>query len=62
MTDTAKTLIREGMRTGFLQLDEAMQSFHGDERERSGTTAICAIMTPEHIFVANLGSSAFLYV
>lgn len=57
MTDTAKTLIREGMRTGFLQLDEAMQSFHGDERERSGTTAICAIMTPEHIFVANLGDS-----
>jgi protein phosphatase 1B len=58
MTENAKQFIKEGMRTGFLQLDEEMSAFAGgDEKERSGTTAICAILTPEHIFVANLGDS-----
>lgn len=66
MTDAAKQYIKDGMRTGFLQLDESMTSFTGDdtgdekEKERSGTTAICAIMTPEHMFVANLGKPSFM--
>lgn len=55
MTEKAKALIKEGMRVGFLKLDESMQAANGEERERSGTTAICAILTPEHIFFANLG-------
>jgi len=57
MTEKAKALIKEGMRVGFLKLDESMQAANGEERERSGTTAICAILTPEHIFFANLGDS-----
>jgi protein phosphatase 1B len=57
MTDKAKELLEKGMRTGFLKLDETMHSSHGDDRERSGTTAICAILTPEYIFYANLGDS-----
>jgi protein phosphatase 1B len=57
ITEKAKQYIKEGMRTGFLKLDEAMSSFTSDEKERSGTTAICAILTPEHMFVANLGDS-----
>lgn len=60
MTDKAQELVKQGMRTGFLVLDEAMQKFQGEEKERSGTTAICAIMTPDNIFVANLGK--FLYL
>lgn len=56
MTENAKRFIQEGMRGGFLKLDESMQSANGEERERSGTTAICAILTPEHIFFANLGN------
>ncbi|KAH7696189.1 Protein phosphatase 2C containing protein [Aphelenchoides avenae] len=57
MTENAKELIKEGMRTGFLKLDDTMKASHGDDRERSGTTAISAILTPDHIFFANLGDS-----
>lgn len=59
MTENAKELIKEGMRTGFLKLDDTMKATHGDDRERSGTTAISAILTPEHIFFANLGEDLF---
>jgi len=44
------------MRAGFLQLDASMENLPGGtEKERSGTTAICAILTPDYIFFANLG-------
>lgn len=57
MTDKCQQYVKEGMRTGFLQLDAAMDESNSDEKERSGTTAICAIMTADNIFVANLGDS-----
>lgn len=44
------------MRSGFLRLDASMENLPGGtEKERSGTTAICAILTPDYIFFANLG-------
>jgi hypothetical protein len=56
ITERAKTMIRDGMRTGFLRLDATMENLNGGvEKERSGTTAICAILTPDHVFFANLG-------
>lgn len=42
------------MLKGFMKLDETMQKFRGDE-DKSGTTATCALLTPEYIFFANLG-------
>uniref|UniRef100_A0A7E4W0M6 PPM-type phosphatase domain-containing protein n=1 Tax=Panagrellus redivivus TaxID=6233 RepID=A0A7E4W0M6_PANRE len=57
MTEKCQQYIKDGMRTGFLQLDAAMDESNSDEKERSGTTAICAIMTSDNIFVANLGDS-----
>jgi serine/threonine protein phosphatase PrpC len=57
ITDEIKDLVKEGMRTGFLKLDATMEELNGSyERERSGTTAICAILAPECIFFANLGT------
>jgi hypothetical protein len=56
ITEKTKSLIKEGMRAGFLRLDAAMENMNGGvEKERSGTTAICAILTPDYIFFANLG-------
>lgn len=47
------------MRTGFLKLDSSMEELNGSgEKERSGTTAICAILTPDCIFFANLGKKS----
>lgn len=58
ITEKTKSLIKEGMRAGFLRLDAAMENMNGGvEKERSGTTAICAILTPDYIFFANLGDS-----
>uniref|UniRef100_A0A914WF50 PPM-type phosphatase domain-containing protein n=1 Tax=Plectus sambesii TaxID=2011161 RepID=A0A914WF50_9BILA len=52
-------LLEEGVKDGFLTLDSQMKDrpdIHG-ENERSGTTATCALLTPTHIFLANLGDS-----
>jgi hypothetical protein len=51
-------LLEEGVKNGFLTLDAQMKDkpdIHG-ENERSGTTATCALLTPTHIFLANLGA------
>ena len=44
--------IRDWLKNGFMELDAAMRPSTDD---RSGTTAVCAILTPKHIFFANLG-------
>jgi serine/threonine protein phosphatase PrpC len=51
-------LISQGIKTGFLKLDEHLSNekgADGEEREKSGTTAVCAILSPEYIFFGNLG-------
>ncbi|KAK0410297.1 hypothetical protein QR680_005050 [Steinernema hermaphroditum] len=58
LTEEAKSLLESGIRDGFLSLDAKLRSEHDEEgKERSGTTAICALITPENIFFANLGDS-----
>uniref|UniRef100_A0A183C9R4 PPM-type phosphatase domain-containing protein n=1 Tax=Globodera pallida TaxID=36090 RepID=A0A183C9R4_GLOPA len=58
ITERAKSLIHDGVRRGFLELDTSLELLHGSgEKERSGTTAICAILTPDYVFFANLGDS-----
>jgi len=42
------------LKEGFMELDAAMRPNIDD---RSGTTAVCAILTPKHIFFANVGDS-----
>uniref|UniRef100_A0A914S5U9 protein-serine/threonine phosphatase n=1 Tax=Parascaris equorum TaxID=6256 RepID=A0A914S5U9_PAREQ len=59
MDEETRKLLAEGIKCGFLNLDAKMleRNEQGEDNERSGTTAICAIVTPTHIFLANLGSS-----
>jgi protein phosphatase 1B len=57
ITDRVEALLETGVKAGFLALDAEMREksdMHGDDR--SGTTAICALITPTHIFLANLGN------
>lgn len=59
LSDKHQQAIRKGLRSGFLTLDEKMKTqptLHGDN-ERSGTTAICALITADFLFIANLGDS-----
>jgi protein phosphatase 1B len=51
--------LKEGIREGFLQLDEKMKKLPKVEsgEDKSGTTAICAFIARTHIFIANLGDS-----
>lgn len=57
MDEETRKLLAEGIKSGFLNLDAKMleRNEQGEDNERSGTTAICAIVTPTHIFLANLG-------
>uniref|UniRef100_A0A915BBU8 PPM-type phosphatase domain-containing protein n=1 Tax=Parascaris univalens TaxID=6257 RepID=A0A915BBU8_PARUN len=59
MDEETRKLLAEGIKCGFLNLDAKMleRNEQGEDNERSGTTAICAIVTPTHIFLANLGDS-----
>ncbi|KAM3716426.1 Protein phosphatase ppm-1.A [Dirofilaria immitis] len=59
MDATTLTLLEEGIKEGFLTLDAKLRERHetDEDNERSGTTAICAIVTPSHIVLANLGDS-----
>ncbi|EJW82404.1 protein phosphatase 2C containing protein [Wuchereria bancrofti] len=57
MDAAALSLLEEGIKEGFLTLDAKLRERHetDEDNERSGTTAICAIVTPSHIVLANLG-------
>lgn len=51
--------VKSGIREGFLKLDEKMkklpQVISGEDK--SGSTAVCAIISPSHFFFANCGDS-----
>ncbi|MFH4984251.1 hypothetical protein AB6A40_010960 [Gnathostoma spinigerum] len=52
----ALRLLEEGIKAGFLLLDARLHdNSDGEEKERSGTTVISAIITPSHVVLANLG-------
>ncbi|KAI6199023.1 PPM-type phosphatase domain-containing protein [Aphelenchoides besseyi] len=60
VTEKAKELITNGIKAGFLKLDEHMsheKGSDGEQKEKSGTTAVCAILSPDYIFFGNLGDS-----
>ena len=51
--------VRTGIRTGFLGLDQRIrrlpETLSGEDK--SGTTAVCALISPTHIYLANCGDS-----
>lgn len=47
----------EGIRAGFLNLDDRMRKLPELGEEKSGSTAVCALISPNQIFVANCGDS-----
>ncbi|VDO03291.1 unnamed protein product [Rodentolepis nana] len=51
--------IREGIREGFLSLDEDMRKLPQivNGLDRSGSTAVCVLITPKHLFFVNCGDS-----
>ncbi|XP_043195083.1 protein phosphatase 1B-like [Amphibalanus amphitrite] len=52
--------VRSGLVSGFLRLDERMRSEPDVETDKSGSTAVCALVSPTHVFVANCGDSRAL--
>lgn len=39
----------------FMELDAIMRTIHDLVKDRSGSTAVAALVSPTHIFVANCG-------
>lgn len=46
-------------RSGFLHLDDSMRELPelASGKDKSGSTAVCALVSPQEIFVANCGDS-----
>ncbi|KAK5599506.1 Protein phosphatase 1B [Crenichthys baileyi] len=56
--------VKAGIRTGFLKIDEHMRSFSDlrNGMDRSGSTAVGILLSPDHFFFINCGDSrAVLY-
>ncbi|XP_059928596.1 protein phosphatase 1B isoform X4 [Gadus macrocephalus] len=52
--------VKTGIRSGFLHIDEHMRSCNG--MDRSGSTAVGVLLSPDHLFFINCGDSrAVLY-
>ncbi|VDM16590.1 unnamed protein product [Hydatigera taeniaeformis] len=51
--------VRQGIREGFLALDEELRNLPeiANGTDRSGSTAVCVLITPKHIFFVNCGDS-----
>lgn len=45
--------VKEAIRSGFLKIDESMRA----SNDLSGCTAVCALVSPTHLFIANCGDS-----
>lgn len=56
--------IRNGIRDGFLSLDEKLRKMPEVEsgEDKSGSTAVCVLISPEHYFFANCGDSRAMLV
>uniref|UniRef100_A0A3B5L5F6 protein-serine/threonine phosphatase n=1 Tax=Xiphophorus couchianus TaxID=32473 RepID=A0A3B5L5F6_9TELE len=51
--------VKDGIRSGFLNIDEYMRNF-SDLRQgldRSGSTAVCVLLSPTHLYFINCGDS-----
>lgn len=51
--------IETGIKTGFLRLDEQLRALPevANGEDKSGSTAVCAMISPTHVFFANCGDS-----
>lgn len=47
----------EGIRTGFLSMDDALRESFAASMDNSGSTAIAAFVSPKQVFFANCGDS-----
>ena len=58
-TEPTVESVEVGMRTGFLQLDSEIRNLPEtiSGEDKSGTTVVCALISPTHIFLANCGDS-----
>lgn len=59
---TAAAAVKEGIHTGFLQLDDKMRELPEvvTGEDKSGSTAVCALISPHYVFIANCGDSRAL--
>ncbi|XP_041775031.1 protein phosphatase 1B [Anopheles merus] len=58
-TEFGNNDITKGIHTGFLQLDESMRNIPelASGLDKSGTTAVCAFISSQHLYIANCGDS-----
>ena len=51
--------VKQGIRDGFLKLDEKMKKLPEvlSGEDKSGSTAVCALISPTHFYFANCGDS-----
>ncbi len=51
--------VKTGIKTGFLALDDKMREMPEMKtgEDKSGSTAVCVLISPQHIFFANCGDS-----
>lgn len=58
-SDEAASIIQKAIHSGFLKLDEEMRQkpeiSSGDDK--SGSTAVCVLVSPWHVYIANCGDS-----
>ncbi|XP_024938916.1 protein phosphatase 1B isoform X2 [Cephus cinctus] len=47
----------KGIHSGFLRLDDQMRDLPEMTTDKSGSTAVCAFISPRHIYIANCGDS-----
>ncbi|XP_008555340.1 protein phosphatase 1B isoform X1 [Microplitis demolitor] len=47
----------KGIHSGFLRLDHKMRDLLETNKDKSGSTAVCAFISPKHIYIANCGDS-----
>lgn len=54
-----ETTIRGAIHTGFLKLDETMRQMPcvANGEDKSGSTAVCTLISPTHFYIANCGDS-----
>ncbi|CAI2354384.1 unnamed protein product [Caenorhabditis sp. 36 PRJEB53466] len=55
LTDATLKLLETGIKKGFLSFDETSKT--SPDGNKGGCTAVCAIITPTHIIIGNLGDS-----
>ena len=57
--DNSAEGVASGIRSGFLSLDESMKEVPeiASGEDKSGSTAVCALVSEKHVYIANCGDS-----